>query len=354
MYDAYIARTKNGLVYAFYFSPGNGLCQRVYSGGRWGGAVSLAIEAVAGFNVGYGADGLFYVLYRDNGKTLRLLAGNKDGYSPLDFEEKPMASPQVVASDKGRYIISEEDIQNLEKTLECAFRLQIIKDDHAILYYSEPGGFGYRELNMTKTAEFRPVHIGGGFQRFSALASEENVHFLYTIKILTGSRLLYRKRHKAGLSAAVTVADGGRIDGCWLFIVKKRIYAAYMMNKSLYISVSEDDGNSFVRPARYRSKLCEMPVKAAYLSALPYDEEGLAVREVLVDGLNPWDVQILPEIYPDFYPEGGSPVVKENIPEGDTDVEGLKRQLTQKDRQLAFLQSELDKQGMIIEKMFNP
>ncbi|MCL2704427.1 MAG: hypothetical protein FWE91_12625 [Defluviitaleaceae bacterium] len=384
MYDAYIARTAEGMVYAFYYSPGNGLCQRVHANNRWGAALSVAVDARPGFTVSMRPDGRFYVLYRDTEGAARLMAGGRDGYTPVALENDFEGEASVIVSDKGRLFLTEESIGGLERMPECAFRVQIVKDDHAMVFYNTPKtdanfGFGYKELNFIRQADFRPIHMGAGVTRFSALTTDTNVHFLYVARNMLGSRLLYRRKHKAGLSAAVTVCEGSRFDGCWLFIMKNRIHAAYMISGSLYISVSDDDGQVFRRPAKYRNKLCESPVKAAYLTHTPPDEDGLVVREVYVDSLNPWDVQIIPELYPEFFPEPEvkapppQPVLYQppvanhdnyssvdgwygvDMPESDklrNQIEGLERQIAGKDRQLAALKQEIETQRAVIEKMF--
>jgi hypothetical protein len=376
MYDAYIARTADRLVYAFFYSEENGICQRIYNGGRWSAALSIAVEAVAGFTVSLGPDGMFYILYRDGEGFPHLLCGGKDGYEALSIEERQMSSPAVVASNKGCFIISEEDLSGLEKTAECAFRAQIIRNDHCILFYNEPNGFGYKEINFTKSSEFKPVHVKGAphiskVQKFSTLATAENVHFLYIVKNMSGSRLLYRKRHKTGLSAAVTVCESGmffNMDSCWLFIIKNRIYAAYMSAGSLYICVSDDEGQSFRKPLKYRNKLCEYTAKAAFLTTEPPDENEFAVREVYVDSLHPWDVQVLPDVYPDFLPvamftkdeiikpEPAAQVTVLPPPAGANPMESwYGADMSEEERlrgQVARLTQEVENQRAVIEKFF--
>jgi hypothetical protein len=326
----------------------------------------------------------------------RLYASGADGYS-----EEPdvcLSEACVVVSDKGVMFIGEEtggarltaggiDLGGYARVSECAFRAHVIKDDHAILFYQTPAGaeashgFGYRELNFSRAADFRPVHMGAGVTRYSALTTTDSIHFLYIVQTILGARLLYRRKHRAGLSAAVTVCEGGRMDGCWLFIIKNRLYAAYTSARALYLCVSDDDGQGFRRPFRYRSKLCESPVKAAYMTQLPQDESELAVREVFVDSLNPWDVQVLPELYADFFPVNAPAVTqdaepapvkapegisKEDRNEGDgwygadmpeagklhNRMEGLERQLTDRNKQITALKREIETQRSVIERLY--
>jgi len=414
MYDAYIAKTADGQLYAFYYAPGNGVCQRVYDKGRWEQAISVAVEAAPGFTVSHNGGGRFYVLYRDNEGTTRMLAGDKNGYEPLDTGREFSSSGEIyaVVSGNGNFFISEEQsedggislvsrgdtVDSHFRTAECGFRAQNVSGDHTILFYHTPKssqnyGFGYRELNISKTGEFKPVHIGAGVFRYSALTTDDAVHFLYITRGMFGDRLLYRKKHGAGLSAAVTVCEGGGKLSCWLFIVKNRIYAAYLSAGSLYVCVSDDDGQSFRRPLRYRSKFCESPVKAAYLSAVSLDENELAVREVYVDSLQPWDVQVLPEVYGEFFldtsdkrqearsqkqearsqmqeartqrqevteqSKGDASVESlwygDDMPEADklrNQVDMLERRLLDKDRQFTVMKQEIETQRAVIERLY--
>lgn len=400
MYEAYVARTGDGLIYAFYYAAGNGVCQRVYEKGRWGAALSLAVEAAPGFVVSLGNDGKFYVLYRDMSGILRLLTGDKGGYQAGPFDIADEGDMHLLATDKGLCVLNEErgedarlvcrtvvkgkevkkrDFGGYIRTYEGAMRLQRLKDDHALLFYHGIGTFGYREMNMGSETDFMPIHVGAGVSFYSALTAADAIHFLYVVRSMLGSRLMYRQKHQAGLSANLTICEAPRIDGCVLFIAGNRIYAAYLAAGVMHLTHSDDGGASFRRPARYRSKLCESPIKAAYLTQS--SEKNLALREVLVDSLNPWDVQILPEIYPDFYPLSYSqgepepppqslplqsppieihPTEAElyygaDLPEADklrNHIEMLNSKLSEKDRQFSALRAEIETQRNVIQKLY--
>jgi hypothetical protein len=239
-------------------------------------------------------------------------------------------------------------------------------------------------MNFNVLGDFRPLHIGRNAASYSALATDSAIHFLYAVRGMFSYRIMYRKRHQAGLTAAITVCEAGRADGCTIFMVKSRIYACYLNGGALYVCESDDDGQSFGRPRRYRNKFCEFPVKAAFITETPPDGNVFAAREVYVDGSKPWDVQIVPDLYPDFYPYSSAKrEIKQTAPpsaaEGDmfapapdeaefyygTDISGeaklrnqmemLERKLADKDRQLmgmASLKQELENQRSVIEKLF--
>ncbi|MCL2406654.1 MAG: hypothetical protein FWC95_01865 [Defluviitaleaceae bacterium] len=375
MYSAYIIRTKDDLFYSFYYSQENGICRRVMERGKWDTPMTVAVDAMPGFWVNLGNDGKIYVLYKDTNSKPMLAVGNKDG-----FRSEAVGSVDgmyIVASSRGRMFV-----ENMP---------QVVSDDHLIMFTKDNSGLYCREMNYTDETESRAVHIGAGVFCFSALTSEDNIHYLYGLKgALGGGKVMYRRRHKSGLSAAVTICDNRALDDVWVFVVGRRVYAAFYAKhpaRTMFLCHSDDNGQSFTKPEKYRRKICDLPIKAMYQQYTQYNEQTFATREIYVDSLNPWDIQILPDVYDDFYPgyiiqtpdvqkttpqnlpvltkaplATPTPVIQptqswygEDIPQAEKQrnkIEDLEHELTTKDRQLAILKQEIENQRAVIKRIF--
>lgn len=335
MYDAFIAKLTDSKVYGFYYAGEDGVCLRVYENGRWGRAMSLAVDAKPWFSVSRISQD-FHVLYQDregrNKHAFRHDDGDRQTAPPaildddniigvyhlltsgqdwrLVYETDTEEGRRVVsrAAVNGRWGAREEIGSHQPGTGFANIRIQQVIDDHYILFSQEKQAdgviaMGYRELKAGKTGDFHPVHIAAAAAAGSSfITTDDAIHFLYIVRGVFSSRLVYRKRQATGLTAAVSVYEGTRMDECLLFIAHDRLYACYLSAGAMYICESDNDGQSFRRPQRYRGKFCESPVKAAYLPDTAPNESELAAREVWVDSHNPWDVQLIPDIYEDFYP----------------------------------------------------
>ena len=69
------------------------------------------------------------------------------------------------------------------------------------------------------------------------------------------------------------------------------------------MAVSVDDGDTFGAMELYKRKFCAEPVKASFVSQRPLETEDWFARQVYVDRAAPWDVQMVPDLCPIFYPQ---------------------------------------------------
>jgi len=284
-----------GPLYAFYHDNENGICQRVYERGRWSGALSAAMEAAPGFSVSlYG--GVFYVFYKDAKGRAALISGDKAGYRRETVDND--ATGHVCISKQGGMLTQ--------------LPFYTVKEDHFISCSVTSEGLTYKEFSYTTETEPQSVHIGSGVGDYSLIVTKERLHFLYLVKDRGKTRLIYKQRNPAGLTAGVVVWESasysmgyGRaaesFGFCWLFAVRHRVYAAVMAGRDLLVSYSDDDGLNFAKPFKYLRKICDRPMKARYLTDMEMNENTFAACEVLVDEQAPSDVQVVPDIYPEFY-----------------------------------------------------
>ena len=91
------------------------------------------------------------------------------------------------------------------------------------------------------------------------------------------------------------------MGGCMMCIVKKRLYAFWTAGGRLYFCFSDDGGNSFSRASKYTRKFCLNPKRACYLSFDRMSEGEFLCRNIYTDSANICDIQIMPDLYGDFY-----------------------------------------------------
>jgi hypothetical protein len=166
------------------------------------------------------------------------------------------------------------------------------------------------------------------------------------------SQLIYRKKDVSEFSNPIVLYEAQRIEKCLLCYVKNCLHVFFHAAGQLFVCVSENQGASFSRPARYKKKFCQNPEKAYYLSVVPQSEAEFFVRQVFVDHQSPWDVQILPDLYDEFYPDPIVPSPKTNAPVDSETLEELERLRNQ----ISILQrhnSEKDKQIVQLTQMMS-
>jgi hypothetical protein len=163
------------------------------------------------------------------------------------------------------------------------------------------------------------------------------------------SQLIYRKKAGKDFGRPIVIHEAQRIENCLVFIVQKTLRVSFQSSGILYMCVSEDNGETFGRPVRYKAKFCQSPEKAVYISQTSQSESQAFMREVYVDHACPWDVQMIPELYEDFYPSlKAGPVVeqmaaveRQSAPDESislmSQIEALKRSNLEKDQQIALL-----------------
>ncbi len=214
------------------------------------------------------------------------------------------------------------------------YQVQSLSPEHLLLFYQTRGtenNLGYREVGLDRHTDlhnFLSTNLNITDSAF--LTTTDSIHVLYILKGLFSYQLIHRKKEGPQFTAPMVLFEGTRIDGCLLGFVNGKLYASYHANGQLYIRLSEDGGNSFGQATVYRKKLCANPIKATYVTNGKLSEGTYFFREVYVDESCPWDIQILPDLYDDFYPAFEKSPQAESLQE----IESLKVQLSNYQKEL--------------------
>lgn len=235
------------------------------------------------------------------------------------------------------------------------YETQATGPEHMLLFYQTRTGenqLGYREVTPTRYGSYQRLHSAPGAISDTAFLTTGNaVHALYIVKTLFSCQLLYRRRTEDDFSTPVLLWEAPRIDQCLLSFVYDNLYATCIIGGQPYAAVSENRGVSFSRMTLYKRKFCFDPVKALFLTAAPMSENELYIRQIYVDRSAPWDVQMIPDLYPAFYniegraPEESPPAPKDALFEMQERLSEAERRLQERDHQIMELMYKMKTQG---------
>jgi hypothetical protein len=228
------------------------------------------------------------------------------------------------------------------------FEVQRVSKNHLILFYQKRGqenNLGYMEITPEQQGNYNIFFTTNYFVSDSSyLTTENGIHLLFVVKSMFSSQLIYRKKMDDEISNPIVLHEAQRIENCLLYFAKGSLYAAFLAAGQLCQCVSLDKGNSFSRPVRYKYKFCQNPEKANFSSQTPQSEDTAFLRQVYVDRACPWDIQIIPDAYEDFFPapndgesgreDSASSAELERL---NIQLEMLIRKLAEKDQQLQLL-----------------
>lgn len=197
----------------------------------------------------------------------------------------------------------EEAIDHYKPFPFAPYEAQETGPGHLILFYQRQANecqVGYREITSKRIGPFhRFLNIQGSLADASYLTTMDTLHILMVVKTVFSCQLLYRKKTEDVFTPPILLWEAPRIEHCLLTAVGNELHATCMIGGKLHKAISEDCGDSFGPMSLYKRKFCAEPVKAGYLSGGA--EKGWFARHVYVDGAAPWDVQMVPDLCPDFY-----------------------------------------------------
>lgn len=336
MYNHTFYRAGEAL-YAFIYTSDGEIVTMTYQNKDWSKPKLIVRDVRGNFSVNTSPDGKVYILAQDNQGNIRLSTNPGNDWHSQVIMKSLIDNGQDVSfsaivkdnnftfiydippseEDKSSYLVTQQldsvGVWNQPVRLDrftrlngAPYQLQTVTAAHALLFYQTGEthvSLGYRELTPERIGAFTPFHHTQGYIFDSSyLTTQDSVHVCYVIRSLFSSQFIYRKRDFSGFSTPITLWEGNKIENCLLGFFGGKLAAYFTTNGFLYRCVSEDDGKSFSRPAKHRQKVAPNLIKAKYISSLPMSESKFFVREVYVDEKNPQDIQLMSDIWPDFFP----------------------------------------------------
>ena len=214
---------------------------------------------------------------------------------------------------------------------------------HLVLFYqiqSEECQVGYREITPGRTGPFhRFLNIKGSLADASYLTTFEDLHILMVVKTALSCQLLYRKKTEENFTTEILLWEAPRIEQCLLTIVDDKLHATCMIGGKPHRAISTDYGDTFGSMSLYKRKFCAEPVKAGFVTQANFTSRlksrGFFARQIYVDRAAPWDVQMIPDLLPGFYPREVEETVQ--MQELKNSLAAAQRALDAKDRQIMEL-----------------
>ena len=351
-YSIFFVRLKNNSLVCFYYIRDSGILYKIYEGGKWSETNTLIKSGRSNYTVTLDDAGKMYVLCQNNyGDVLLYL--NQDGMY-TNWTEKTILKNKgqrvhpitlyPIISERGMGliynvpIIDEKSSHLIRQTFNArgqwspagkvdklislpgsTFQVQAVASKHVIVFYQTKGyeyNLGYREMTLDSQSRFNVFHsTSNTIADVSFLTTDDSIHVLYVVRSMYSSQLIYRKKEEGEFSNPVVLCESESLENCLLFFADESLHATYISDGQLYHCLSENSGDSFSRSVRYYSKVCENPVKAAYIGKC---HEDYFIRELYVDSSEPWNVQVIPDICKNFYPP--MPIKDEPVPEKSAEV----------------------------------
>lgn len=203
----------------------------------------------------------------------------------------------------GKSWTNSENIDVLSTLPNNLFHMQKINQNNIIIAYQKKYKdiqIGYKEINNGNISDFIPIHkTGYQIVDYSFIAFKGAIHYIYIIKSLFSSQVLYKRKDENGISSQIILFEGQKIKSCNINILNNKLYCSFIVNSTLYHCQSEDFGRSFLGISKYRKPLSQDVVKAKFVSNNNLD--GYYLNEIYIDSRNPLNIYMLPEFLPTLF-----------------------------------------------------
>ncbi len=405
MENCYIVRLENNSLMCFYYLKNEGIICKSFENNKWQHKQTVINGCRSHFTVSLDKKGNIYLFCQDTYGNIVLCTNSSGSFSSkIILENKSQRiytiSINPIISDEGISIIynvpnPEERnnfivFQTLTKKGQWSppiridvfypvgsrlFNVTNVTNEHVLLFYQTITGeynLGYREVTQNAQSTYHVFHSTKNQITDAAyLTSETTIFMIYIVKSMFSYQLIFRKKATSQFSNPVVVWEAQSIEKCLLFFTNEMLYITFTNNGQLFFSISSDMGNTFSRPQRYRNKFCLNPVKAVYLSQVKQNEKNYLLSEVYVDSASIWDIQLLPDLYEDFYPvttvevevkspPAQIPSIEQNKSEFNEELFVLQNKLNisekkidERDRQILSLSNTIKQQSNEIEELSN-
>lgn len=333
--NRFVVKTDNEKILCFYYEKGNIITREI--GDKSGdskkiiakgvrenytvnlcksGEIYLFCQAISGDILhlrGRGEDWSENVILKNNGKSSENII-----FYCLENGGKMSLVYNIPVGGKNSYDImkqsfdgkgswsSPEKIDTVVGMNDFVFKVITIDFGYGIVFYQKSTGgsennIGYREFNINSIGNYNSVYstnyrIGA----VSFLPMNSGVHFIFAVKNIFSSRIIYRRKDSDGMNDYIILGEAQQIESCELFYIKEKIYALWKTGMGIFYCVSEDNGKTFSKPVKFKGKVSPSLKKADYL-----DFSKKADKEFFATGLytnknNPYDIEILSEFYDGF------------------------------------------------------
>ena len=168
------------------------------------------------------------------------------------------------------------------------FYMQKINQDNIILAYqkkSKDTQIGYKQIKDGNISDFITIHrTNYQIVDYSFIAFNDVIHYVYIVKNLFSSQVIYRKKDEYGLSNPITLFEGQKIKNCNISILNNSLYCSFIVNNSLYYYESEDFGRSFLGLVKYKKPVSQDVIKAKFIDNINIPNN--CINQIFIDSKN--------------------------------------------------------------------
>lgn len=202
----------------------------------------------------------------------------------------------------GKQWTKSENIDIFSMANNNLFEVQKLNDKDIIIVYEKRDKdiqLGFKEIIDGKISPFIVFHrTGYQVVDFSFLSFNETTHFIYIVKNLFSSQVIYRRKDKNGISAPIILYEGQKIRNCSIAFIEGALYCMYIVNSNLFYSISNDLGESFLGVSKYNKVFSQDVIKANFITN--HNNQNIYLNQIYVDYKNPLNIQFLHEICPKY------------------------------------------------------
>ena len=205
-----------------------------------------------------------------------------------------------------------EKIDSILSTSDFIFQIYIISPGHGVVFYQKNMGnsennIGYREFNIDGIGKYTSVYATKyRITATSFLPAENGIHFIFAVKNIFSTRIIYRKKGMSGINDYIILSETNQVESCEISIIKDSVYAFWKTPMGMFYCISKDNGNTFSKAYKYSKKITGPLKKASYLSFEEMSENKFYVNSLYTNQNDIWDIKILPDIYDNFITETNS------------------------------------------------
>lgn len=387
MQSNFIVRLDDHSLFCFYFVFEKGIHLRRYVNGRWSQPDVLVEDAKPNYTVNISKDGKIYIFCQDGNNNINLCSNRsgewkvqlilqnqhsaefdiifnaiitENGLNLLYNVPNPDAKSHTLVSQllnqRGQWGKANR-IDSFFALPNHVFQMQAITCEHGLIFYqmrTPEINLGYREIDAENIGDFNIFYTTTyPVVDYSFLTTDSAVHVAFIVKGMFGCQLIYRMKTDKTFSNPVIVWEGQKFENCLMTYVKGSLKISFVVGEQLYVCTAENGNTKFSAPIRYRNKFCQNPMKATYLSYNQMTEKDYYCREIYVDSLCQWDIQVLPDMHEDFYPtvqQAAIPEQKETQSKGKYEDE-LLEEMDKMKKQLELAQLQILEKDKKIKKL---
>lgn len=335
MQNNYILKNSNNEILYFYYGLEKSIYYTKYENGYLLDAVKIIEQVEDNFTVDFYKTGEIYLICQSlTGDIILCKEENgtfiKRNIFKLDILRRYKTFFQTLVNDTDMTLVYNLPIENSRNELLVKkhigyeqrwsdalnidsftpfnlslFKTQKIKDDHMIVLYQKrerENILGYRELTQNKVTSFNIFHkTPNQIIDQSFLATNNSIHFLYVIKNIFSSQIVYRYRDENGFSRPFILFEGNKIRSCSLGIIKGVLYAFWVIGSNLFFVTSNDGGRTFSNTPKNNRLISLNSRKIDFISFNKTQDNEFIFNELYVDTNDFTNIQFIKEEYPEFF-----------------------------------------------------